>query len=220
MTSLDADDQSITQQKTGQPLSSTTATLTPQSIPFLGFATEIRNHIYSYVAEDDSEIYIDEQNLGKLKSASTMAVLNKQVREEYISLLDANSPSIHAVVRDFDFSHVITFYNRLQEKAPRELYKDADALRTHNLTIHLKFTPDHISDPFELCSSEWFDFDNQPMWRGSQNGTCVDVHYRVTQKARAGWKNYGAWDRKSIDALFSIGHHWQRLQWFKIFVTF
>jgi hypothetical protein len=100
-------------------------------------------------------------------------------------MLDTNSPNIHAVVRDFDFSHVITFYDLLQQSTLEEHFKQASARRTKHLVIHLTFTPEYPPDTSELSSSAWFDFNKHPEWRGSPNGTGthVQVHYRVKSES-------------------------------------
>ena len=79
-------------------------------ISFLDLPAEIRNQIYSHHSCQDQTTLIYRQTPGKLKTASPLSLVSKQVREEFIAVLDIESPKLNAIVKDFDFSHIFSFY--------------------------------------------------------------------------------------------------------------
>ena len=83
---------------------------------FLALPAELRDLIYDLVAASAGAT-LRPRSHGHLSSPSGLSSLCKQVCVEYHAALCRSAP-ITAYVRDLDFSHVITFFNKL---APNEL---------------------------------------------------------------------------------------------------
>lgn len=94
----------------------------------LDLAPELRNNIYACVLQSDPQAYLTTSNGVDLFSKSALSRVNRQVREEFNSLLQTASPELVAEVKNFNFGHVITFLNRMDKR-------DLDTLpNTHRLS--------------------------------------------------------------------------------------
>ncbi|KAK5740796.1 hypothetical protein LTR17_004386 [Elasticomyces elasticus] len=83
--------------------------------PFLSLPAELRNLIYAFSAQESSAVLIHHAR-GRLISDSPLMRVNRQVRNEYTSVLYLTAPLITAHVRSWDFAHVVTFLNRLSDR--------------------------------------------------------------------------------------------------------
>ena len=81
----------------------------------LELPAELRNHVYEEVAKDSGAI-LHPRGGGNLVSRSNLSRVSRQVRREYQSVLTLCATPIEAVVRDFDFTHVVRFLNRLSAR--------------------------------------------------------------------------------------------------------
>ncbi|KAK3648188.1 hypothetical protein LTR56_007600 [Elasticomyces elasticus] len=82
--------------------------------PFLGLPAELRNQIYAFSAQESSAVLIHYAR-GRLISNSPLMGVNRQVRNEYTSVLYLSAPLITAHVRNFSFDNIVTFLNRLSD---------------------------------------------------------------------------------------------------------
>lgn len=91
--------------------------------PFLRLPAELRNHIYALVCGgEDDKAYLTFRSRGDLAHAgSGLARVSRQVRNEFLPVLSSSVPIIDAQVKDFDFAHIVTFFNRCTEPELRKL---------------------------------------------------------------------------------------------------
>ncbi|KAK4896882.1 hypothetical protein LTR27_005129 [Elasticomyces elasticus] len=82
--------------------------------PFLSLPAELRNLIYECSVEQSSAVLIHYAR-GRLISNSPLMGVNRQVRNEYTSVLYLAAPLITAHIRNGDFAHLVTFLNRLSD---------------------------------------------------------------------------------------------------------
>lgn len=154
----------------------------PQTIPFLELPAEIRNIIYSYVVEDDAYLKIDASNPGKLTTTSPISTLNNEIRDEYISMLEIEASNIHAAVHDFNFDHIITFYDHLLEHLQQK-----SASEHMILTIHLTFSPSYFSQTYHLKKGGWLKKRKNPAQRMKRSGRSLGVKSKTTWELRKEW---------------------------------
>ena len=148
---------------------------------------EIRNQIYEFVALH-YDVILHPRSNGKLATASPLCRVSHQVRGEYLGILYIEAPEIKACVKDFNFGHVIKFFNNLSE---REL----NALPTINqpslrhLQINVDLTDACGESPDEL--RRWLRRCQNP----TKKGTTIDASY-VVRGRRGGPQRYwdGAWN--------------------------
>lgn len=98
---------------------STATTQTP--FPFLALPAELRTHILELAAADHGTGLLKRTSRGVLGSRDPISLVNKQLREEYLGVLYAHASVILAHVLDFDFRHVVTFFNKLSVSEVRAL---------------------------------------------------------------------------------------------------
>ena len=96
---------------------------------FFRLPRELRDEIYKQVALED-EAFIHFQSAGQLTSRMPLTHVSRQIREEYEEALYSIAPTIKTIVNDFDFTHILNFFDKLSDgelkrlpgqKGPREL---------------------------------------------------------------------------------------------------
>lgn len=90
--------------------------------------------------QTEPQVYITTSNRRKLFSKSAMARVNRQVREEFNSLLQVAAFDLVAEVKNFNFSHVVTFLHKMDGKELANL-PTAHVPSERRMTIKL-ITPD------------------------------------------------------------------------------
>ena len=153
-------------------------------------AEEIRNEIYTQASQLDEHLRIDEDDPSKLDSAFPFSVLNRQALAEYISLLDIQTQAaqhIHLAVRDFDFSHILPFYDNFFSTQIKPLERKIEPFgeNARTLTIHFEFGPDYSAKPTELIVQKCGD-----------NGVEFTRTYALGPKTRAERRGYERWLRR------------------------
>ncbi|KAK5123220.1 hypothetical protein LTR85_003419 [Meristemomyces frigidus] len=149
------------------------------SSPLLDLPAELRNDIYEYVAIN-SGAALHRRTKGKLASGTALCRVSKQVRDEYQAVLYISAPIIDAHVKNFDFSHIVTFLNKLSE---REL----SALPTLNspthrkLRIHLEITRECPQNPEGL--QKWLVRREHPTKKGKR----INVEYTASGDQTVMW---------------------------------
>jgi hypothetical protein len=85
---------------------------------------ELRNQVYKYIAEDTEARLLPKTN-GLLISKSPLLAVDKQIRTEFQGSLYLHSP-IKTHVKDFNFSHIVTFINKLSDGELKALHEPED----------------------------------------------------------------------------------------------
>ena len=112
---------------------------------FLDLPPELRNKIYEYVAIESVTV-LHPCARGKLSNSSPLCRLSRQVHDEFMDMLHTAAPEIKALVKDFNFSHVIRFLHRLSDRELDTLPTlDKPSLR--RFVIELEVTSSGIKNP-------------------------------------------------------------------------
>ena len=82
---------------------------------FLDLPAELRTQILALFAHDTGTALLKRTSRGQVVTADAVGRVNKQLREEYIGVLYEHARTTLAHVRDFDFRHVVTYFNRLNK---------------------------------------------------------------------------------------------------------
>lgn len=144
--------------------------------PLLRLPAELRNHIYALVCGgEDEKAYLSFRSRGNLAHAgSALARVNKQVRSEFLPILSSTVPIINAQVRDFDFAHVVTFFNRCEEYELKKLLTlnaTEGSERTMKITVYMT---DHAKYTLRGLR-RWINRIGRP----EKKGTDLKLEYRV-----------------------------------------
>lgn len=94
---------------------------------FLALPAELRSRILELAARNSGTGLLSRRSRGHLSSADAIALVNKQLREEYLGVLYGHAATVVAHVLDFDFRHVVTFYNKLNAGEVKALPAKRDA---------------------------------------------------------------------------------------------
>jgi len=141
--------------------------------PFLGLPAELRNAVYEYVALGSPPAMLRPNGKGQLLSNSPLMRVSRQVRDEYTSALYVAAP-LSAIVKDMDFSHIVTFLNKLSERelsvlpslTKPPLTKSSTAAVQRQIVIRLHVTKHCPSRPEGL--SRWLVRCGHPTKKGTQ----------------------------------------------------
>lgn len=88
-------------------------TLDPKpSFRFLDLPTELRAHILSFAAQNGTAL-LKRSSRGHISTADPIALASKQLRFEYLDVLPSHAQTTLVHVRDFDFRHLVAYFNRL-----------------------------------------------------------------------------------------------------------
>ena len=164
---------SARQKKQEKKRQQTNATQTAP-FPFLTLPAELRNIVYGMVAEEYTA-YVKKRIL---TDRSNLALVNRQIRDEYhpVSLLCAKN--IQTKVVDFDFRHIVTFINRLSTSEVNAL-PNATKPGTRRIDVTLVFS-NNPADHYLL--RRWLNRAGHP----TKKGTMLD--FRYTLKTPEGFK--------------------------------
>ena len=161
-----------------------------KKVPFrlLELPAELRNRIYEYIALE-YDIVLSPRANGRLATSSPLAKVSHQVREEYLGLLYVTAPTIRVPLTDWNFAHVIKFFNTLSQ---RELNALPTVGRPSSRCLHInvKMTSACGANPEEL--QRWLKRRQDP----TKKGFNIDVSYSAHGK-RSGPYSYflgpGTW---------------------------
>lgn len=92
-----------------------------QVFRFLDLPAELRTKILLLAASDNGTGLLSRRSRGKLSSADGVGMVSKQLREEYLAALYGFAATILIEVLDFDFRHIVTFFNKLHAGEIRAL---------------------------------------------------------------------------------------------------
>lgn len=105
-----------------------------------------------------------------LRSASSLMLVSRHVRNQYLNVLNASASPIRTTVQNFNFSHIVTFLNRLSERELKSL--PTVALPTERKFI-IKLTPTQATNPEQL--HRWLLRLEHP----KKKGTAISADYIV-----------------------------------------
>lgn len=83
---------------------------------------------------------ISSRNRGILASRSPLNCVSKQIHNEYQAVLFNHAPHITAVVKDFDFQHIVTFLNGLSDSELKHLPSVSSTNHQRRITIELRLS--------------------------------------------------------------------------------
>lgn len=136
----------------------------PSGQPFrlLDLPPELRNNVYDKVIENYPRAYLPRLSGRTVASGSALLRVNRSVRAEFMNALYI-SATIVADVMNFDFSRIITFYNRLRDTHMKSLAQ-AGAKSERHMLIRLKV--DFLADPKKLM--RWLNRTQHPAKKGNE----------------------------------------------------
>lgn len=82
---------------------------------FLDLPAELRTQVLALYARDVGTALLNRTSRGQVSTGDAIGRANKQVREEYIGVLYEHARTTLAHVRNFDFRHVVTYFNKLNK---------------------------------------------------------------------------------------------------------
>ena len=92
-----------------------------QPFRFLDLPPELRTEILSLAARRRGKALLNRYSRGKVSTNDALGFANKQVLKEYLGVLYQHARTTMAHVVDFDFRHIVTYYNKLNEAEKRAL---------------------------------------------------------------------------------------------------
>lgn len=107
--------------------------------PFLELPQELRDHIYSFVAQELTAT-VHAGGSAKLICPASITFVNKQLRSEFMSVLCLDADTIIANVLNFDFRHMVTFYNHLSTLEHRSLVGKPNGAEKRQIKVRLEFS--------------------------------------------------------------------------------
>ena len=142
---------------------------------------ELRNRIYHFVLADHPQARL-KAGSPILASQSTLPRVNKQVRAEYLAILHLFAPETVAQVRNLDFRHIVTFFNKLAKSELAALSKKSSAPRLERpMMIELAF--DDIDVGLRGYLPEYFFRWLRRLEHPTKPGTTVAMHYTVDPRS-------------------------------------
>lgn len=119
-------------------------------------------------------------------------------------MLDVHSIRIAAVVKDFNFKPVETFYDhnfpsltKIQLEHTLKSRRQSTSFAARILIIHLEFSPDYLehlaSYPADYLAPYWMNPAKHPKRKALPCGVLLAVWYNISQKQREGWKCRKFW---------------------------
>lgn len=174
---------------------------------FLQLPRELRDEVYSSIATD-STAAIDKRGGGTISCSEALSLVNKQIRSEFLSALYLDAGSLVAKVVDFNFSHIITFFNRLSERENRNLIGGPQSSEARKLKINLFVTRTCDPEPQNTGLKRWICRFSQPTKRGTHvectYTNVVDKEFRKWESSE-GWQSCGEWQEQWYDFRSLVG---------------
>lgn len=85
-----------------------------ESLPFFSLPAELRNMIYGHTIYSTPP-KLTPRSRGRLTSACPLMLVCKQTESEFSAQLYVQSTRIVAYIKDYKFSHIVSFLNRLSD---------------------------------------------------------------------------------------------------------
>ena len=178
-----------TKRKSRKAVARSKAVLPEKPSPLLELPAELRDMIYAYIAQNEKPARVDKRRPGNLLSTSPMNMVNKQVRQEFTSALYLSASKITATVRDFDFRHIVIFFNRLSDLELRALPDKNNPFNRPQMVIKLTFSPQCPVHSYDLFLSRWLNRCVHP----TKKGTKVAILYTADMESMKDWEYPRVW---------------------------
>ncbi|KAK3110216.1 hypothetical protein LTR53_015717 [Teratosphaeriaceae sp. CCFEE 6253] len=117
---------------------------TKTDISFLGLPPELRYSINEYTM--NTKAVLRPQAPGRLLGQSPLLRVSRQLREEAASVMYLMTPRITAHVKNLNFFHIVTFFNRLSERESNAL-PSLTALSDRKIQVKIHITDACRSNP-------------------------------------------------------------------------
>lgn len=90
---------------------------TYEDVPFrfLDLPAELRTAILALAARHSGTALLKRNSRGVVSSVDSISLANKQIRGEYLGVLYGRAQNTLAYVLDFNFRHVVTYFNKLNK---------------------------------------------------------------------------------------------------------
>ncbi len=151
---------------------------------------KLRDHIYSFVARDlTATLYT--RGRGNLTCPAAITLVNKQIRSEVMSVLCLEAGSIVAEVVNFDFRHLVTFYNRLSEREHKHLLGMSQGQEKRHIVVRLAFTYGYSEYTAEDLLKRWVKRVAHPNKQGTEVYCSYEVakpHHGFGTNGMQGWR--------------------------------
>jgi len=151
---------------------------------FLALPAKLRNEIYGYIGADVSSAFIHRRARGKLLTVSPLTSVSKQVADEYQAILYITVPKVIASVKDFNFSHIVAFLNKLSDAEVNALPDLVASPGERQIVAQLEVTKSCSHNPETL--HRWLTRCEHPTKKGIQ----LDLSYSATGDP-PDWIDYG-----------------------------
>lgn len=147
---------------------------------FLDLPAELRDNIYNKILENEPIAHLSRNTSRRTLAVVTpLALVNRQVRSEFLHAATIASPIIQTTVRDFQFGHIITFLNRLSEVLLKRL-ETQDAMPQRTIEIDLILTQGGRNEALRSGLERWLN-------RMGTEKKGAKIEYRYTYEgSRAG----------------------------------
>ncbi|SMR42933.1 unnamed protein product [Zymoseptoria tritici ST99CH_3D1] len=156
----------------------------PPPFRLLDLPAELRDEIYEKVAQQDPYVVLKGS---RLQVASKLCAVSRQVRGEYLAILE-NSANITTTVVRFDFRPIVRFLNRLSESYVKKLstLRRTPVKRTINIQLEL---PSATREEIEMA-----------LWHALYPTVPVFTHHALLQR----WLNrFEKPEKRGVDMTFS-----------------
>lgn len=102
---------------------------------------ELRDQIYECVMRNEPQIWLTGSRPRKPLFKSNLVRTNRQIRKELTSLMRVGATDIVAEVKNYDFGHIISWFNKLSGENLRALPNTTSIKANgHNFIIKLSMT--------------------------------------------------------------------------------
>ncbi|KAK5123166.1 hypothetical protein LTR85_003364 [Meristemomyces frigidus] len=142
-------------------------------VSLLDLPAELRNAIYMMLLEGTKVRLSRVRSMKPLASESALPRVNKQVRNEFLSIA-LLSADIHTTSLDFDFRHIVSFLNRLSEAELQALSSTSTNIPSERtITVDLAISEDCPEEPDYF--QRWLNRAGHP----TKKGTNIDFQYKL-----------------------------------------
>ncbi|SMY20496.1 unnamed protein product [Zymoseptoria tritici ST99CH_1A5] len=144
------------------------------TFPFLSLPPELRDLVYQQIAGSTPVTLPGPPRKCKLVGRSSLLSTSRQIRDEFLGVLDTHATPIMTTVVDFNFSHIIRFLDHLSD---RELHAlpTVDAPSSRQFCIRLVINERCPPNPEGLQA--WLLRCENPDKKGSQVATKYILHH-------------------------------------------
>jgi len=151
-----------------------------QPFRLLDLPPELRSRVYEFHLDDKPQahlIWLIYQH-PQLATTSSLILVSKQVREEFLGIVYLAGPIIYTTARNYDFRHIVTYLNRL-DNLELERLTDKDKPYAKEMKIVIGITQNCPSTLPYL--DRWVNQAAHPTKKGIE----INFQYQVSLESRA-----------------------------------